>query len=135
MIDKSNENKNGKIVTIEHYFEEYAICDENETQQQIDDCEPFHMNGNTKWPEESMISFTLQMIVPFLICGLGNLAAGQLLDYSQTLQVFRDITELFILVPSLMGLKGNLEMTMASRLSTAVSYPHLSTRSQAHTRS
>lgn len=31
------------------------------------------------------------------------------------------MTEVFILVPALLGLKGNLEMTLASRLSTAVS--------------
>lgn len=32
--------------------------------------------------------------------------------------MFQNITELFILVPALMGLKGNLDMTLASRLST-----------------
>ncbi len=31
------------------------------------------------------------------------------------------INEIFILIPALLGLKGNLEMTLASRLSTAVS--------------
>ena len=31
------------------------------------------------------------------------------------------LNEIFILVPALLGLKGNLEMTLASRLSTAVS--------------
>lgn len=35
--------------------------------------------------------------------------------------MFINVTELFILVPALLGLKGNLEMTLASRLSTAVS--------------
>lgn len=35
-------------------------------------------------------------------------------------QVFKVITEVFILVPALVGLKGNLEMTLAARLSTAV---------------
>ncbi|KAK7813731.1 hypothetical protein U0070_001437 [Myodes glareolus] len=35
-------------------------------------------------------------------------------------EVFRNVTEVFILVPALLGLKGNLEMTLASRLSTAV---------------
>uniref|UniRef100_A0ACB8EHK2 Uncharacterized protein n=1 Tax=Sphaerodactylus townsendi TaxID=933632 RepID=A0ACB8EHK2_9SAUR len=34
-------------------------------------------------------------------------------------EVFKTITEVFILVPALLGLKGNLEMTLASRLSTA----------------
>jgi cation transporter-like permease len=32
--------------------------------------------------------------------------------------VFRVVSEVFILVPALLGLKGNLEMTLASRLST-----------------
>lgn len=32
--------------------------------------------------------------------------------------VFRAISQLFILVPSLLGLKGNLDMCLASRLST-----------------
>ena len=37
--------------------------------------------------------------------------------------VYRNINEIFILVPALLGLKGNLEMTLASRLSTAVREP------------
>jgi len=32
--------------------------------------------------------------------------------------VFQKVSEVFILVPALLGLKGNLEMTLASRLST-----------------
>ncbi|XP_061687838.1 solute carrier family 41 member 1-like isoform X3 [Syngnathoides biaculeatus] len=38
---------------------------------------------------------------------------------SQHWEVFQEISEVFILVPALVGLKGNLEMTLASRLSTA----------------
>ena len=34
--------------------------------------------------------------------------------------MFREITEIYILIPALLGLKGNLEMTLASRLSTQV---------------
>lgn len=34
--------------------------------------------------------------------------------------VFQQVPEVFILVPALLGLKGNLEMTLASRLSTQV---------------
>ncbi|XP_066521016.1 solute carrier family 41 member 1-like [Hoplias malabaricus] len=34
-------------------------------------------------------------------------------------EMFKEISEVFILVPALVGLKGNLEMTLASRLSTA----------------
>lgn len=39
----------------------------------------------------------------------------------QSWDVFVEVTEIFILVPAVLGMKGNLEMTMASRLSTAVS--------------
>ena len=48
-----------------------------------------------------------------------KILAGLLFDKVQHWDVFEDIHELFILVPPLLGLKGNLEMTLASRLSTA----------------
>ncbi|KAM9377662.1 solute carrier family 41 member 2 [Pholidichthys leucotaenia] len=43
-----------------------------------------------------------------------------LFNVFQTWEVFMDMVELFILVPAVLGMKGNLEMTLASRLSTAV---------------
>jgi len=69
--------------------------------------------------EESFLSITLQIFFPFLLAGMGMVAAGLVLDLVQHWKVFLDISELFILVPALLGLKGNLEMTLASRLSTA----------------
>ena len=39
--------------------------------------------------------------------------------------MFETITELFIMVPALLGLKGNLEMTLASRLSTHANLGHM----------
>ena len=51
--------------------------------------------------------------------------AGLLLDHVQHWKVFREVPELFILVPALLGLKGNLEMTLASRLSTAANLGNL----------
>jgi len=53
-----------------------------------------------------------------MIAGFGNVGAGLILDNVQHWTVFVSITEMFVLVPSLLGLKGNLEMTMAARLST-----------------
>ena len=44
--------------------------------------------------------------------------------------VFRSLPELFIMVPALIGLKGNLEMTLASRLSTHANLGHLDTLEQ-----
>ncbi|XP_013881984.1 solute carrier family 41 member 2 [Austrofundulus limnaeus] len=71
-------------------------------------------------PKESAISMALQIVVPFLLAGFGTVSAGMVLDIVQHWDAFRCITEIFILVPALLGLKGNLEMTLASRLSTAV---------------
>ena len=70
--------------------------------------------------QESFCSMTLEIMFPFIIAGLGMVGAGIVLDIVQHWPVFETINELFILVPALLGLKGNLEMTLASRLSTQV---------------
>lgn len=71
-------------------------------------------------PKESPLAMALQILVPFLLAGFGTVSAGMVLDIVQHWDAFQYITEIFILVPALLGLKGNLEMTLASRLSTAV---------------
>ncbi len=53
--------------------------------------------------------------------------AGLLLDHVQCWPVFSAYPGLFTLVPALLGLKGNLEMTLASRLSTLANLGRLST--------
>jgi cation transporter-like permease len=45
--------------------------------------------------------------------------------FQQHWDVFEHIPELFILVPALLGLKGNLDMTLASRLSTQANLGHM----------
>ncbi|ODM93143.1 Solute carrier family 41 member 2 [Orchesella cincta] len=55
---------------------------------------------------------------PFMVAGLGMVGAGLLLDLVLEWEVYRDIPELVILVTPFLGLKGNLECTLASRLST-----------------
>ncbi|XP_069798228.1 solute carrier family 41 member 1-like [Narcine bancroftii] len=69
--------------------------------------------------KETSFSIGLQVVFPFLLAGFGTVAAGMVLDIVQHWNVFKEVTEVFILVPALLGLKGNLEMTLASRLSTA----------------
>uniref|UniRef100_A0A8C9WEI6 Solute carrier family 41 member n=1 Tax=Scleropages formosus TaxID=113540 RepID=A0A8C9WEI6_SCLFO len=71
-------------------------------------------------PSESSCQIAAQVLLPYLLAGFGMVAAGMLMDTVQHWPVFQTITEVFILVPALVGLKGNLEMTLASRLSTAV---------------
>ncbi|KAM9408373.1 solute carrier family 41 member 1-like [Pholidichthys leucotaenia] len=60
-----------------------------------------------------------QVLLPYLVSGLGMVAAGIVMDAVKHWELFKEMSEVFILVPALVGLKGNLEMTLASRLSTA----------------
>lgn len=76
--------------------------------------------SNLQVHHESFWSITFEILFPFTIAGLGMVGAGIVLDIVQHWTVFEKINELFILVPALLGLKGNLEMTLASRLSTQV---------------
>ncbi|XP_004349063.2 solute carrier family 41 member 1 [Capsaspora owczarzaki ATCC 30864] len=63
--------------------------------------------------------FIFQIVPALVIAGFGLVSAGILLDRVQHWDVFQRFSEMFILVPALLGLKGNLEMTLACRLSTA----------------
>ncbi|VDP57807.1 unnamed protein product [Heligmosomoides polygyrus] len=67
---------------------------------------------------------------PFSIAGVGMVFAGVVLDLVQHWRLFKEVPEIFILVPALLGLKGNLEMTLASRLSTLANLGHLDSSAQ-----
>ncbi|XP_069353822.1 solute carrier family 41 member 3 isoform X5 [Eulemur rufifrons] len=73
----------------------------------------------TEPSKETALSVGLEVAVPFLLAGLGLSWAGVLLNYFQHWPVFLGVKDLLTLVPPLVGLKGNLEMTLASRLCTA----------------
>lgn len=79
---------------------------------------------------ESVLSTMVQMFIPFLLAGFGMVAASLLLDVVQHWPVYQNVSEVYILVPALLGLKGNLEMTLASRLSTHANLGHLDTKKQ-----
>ncbi|XP_036594383.1 solute carrier family 41 member 3 [Trichosurus vulpecula] len=78
-----------------------------------------HLLDTKKPQEETALTIGLQVLIPFLLAGVGMAMAGMLLNYIQHWNVFLEIKELLTLVPPLVGLKGNLEMTLACRLSTA----------------
>ncbi|KZC07459.1 PREDICTED: solute carrier family 41 member 1-like [Dufourea novaeangliae] len=67
---------------------------------------------------EKWYQTTLQVAVPFFIAGIGTIGAGLVLAEVKDWKVFKTVSQLFILVPSLLGLKGNLDMCLASRLCT-----------------
>lgn len=80
-----------------------------------------------KYGKESSWVDAVQMFASFLLAGFGMVAASLLLDVVQHWPVFMQVSEVYILVPALLGLKGNLEMTLASRLSTNAHLGHLDT--------
>ncbi|CAL8126522.1 unnamed protein product [Orchesella dallaii] len=68
--------------------------------------------------------------LPFIIAGLGMVGAGLLLDLVLGWEVYHDIPELTVLVTPFLGLKGNLEMTLASRLSTQANIGNMNDKRQ-----
>lgn len=77
--------------------------------------------------KENSAVAAVQIFASFLLAGFGMVAASLLLDLVQHWEVFEKVSEVYILVPALLGLKGNLEMTLASRLSTHAHLGHLNT--------
>lgn len=92
-------------------------------------CESLCSVTASEYFERVQASLTLmrEAFPPFLVAGLGMVAAGLLLSVVRKWPVFIVIDELLILVPALLGLKGNLEMTLASRLGTHANKGELDT--------
>ncbi|CAK5108420.1 unnamed protein product [Meloidogyne enterolobii] len=88
-----------------------------------------HGHSNVARPEPALV-LLFQVLFPFIIAGLGMVFAGLVFDQVQhwsfykvnfksgLKNIFKEVPQALILVPALLGLKGNLEMTLASRLST-----------------
>ncbi|XP_056636484.1 solute carrier family 41 member 1-like isoform X2 [Diorhabda sublineata] len=81
-----------------------------------------------KLVEERWYQIFIQVSIPFFIAGLGTIGAGIVLNRVQEYEVFKNIDALFVLVPALLGLKGNLDMCLASRLSTQTNLGNMNER-------
>lgn len=100
----------------------------NETDMHTDSCRLIANSNKPPDPKndkENSWTAGVQMFVSFLLAGYGMVAASLLLDKVQHWDVFKLVSEVYILVPALLGLKGNLEMTLASRLSTHAHLGHI----------
>lgn len=113
-LEKGNETKvNGSV----------DIKAEPDVVKKVADTDPDFPNnpdgfGGNAHRNEKWYQTTLQVAVPFFIAGIGTIGAGLVLAKVKDWPVFKTVSQLFILVPSLLGLKGNLDMCLASRLCT-----------------
>lgn len=75
--------------------------------------DPIHLyEVQTSW------SVFRQMLIPFLIAGIGSMFAGIVLNSVTQWPVFKAVPQISIMVSAFLGLIGNIETTLASRLST-----------------
>ncbi|KAG1179192.1 hypothetical protein G6F70_000279 [Rhizopus microsporus] len=72
-----------------------------------------------KKEESNENSLAIQAFPSLIISMIGLIFAGDLMDEFQSSDVFLKTPELFILLPILLNLKGNLEMNLAARFSTS----------------
>ncbi|KAK6737504.1 hypothetical protein RB195_019920 [Necator americanus] len=68
--------------------------------------------------EESTVEVFFQTMIPFIIAGLGSICAGLLLNRVQKTHLVCEVPQFIAMCPPLQGMKGNLDMTFTSRLST-----------------
>ncbi|CAG8607733.1 9655_t:CDS:2 [Ambispora gerdemannii] len=79
-------------------------------------------SADSEQPERNL---AFEAIPPLLVAIVWSIITGSLLDIVKHWDAFTHVKELFILVPVLLNLKGNLEMNLASRMSTSANLGEL----------
>ncbi|XP_075739377.1 solute carrier family 41 member 1-like [Rhipicephalus microplus] len=79
-----------------------------------------------------LTSTALQVFLPFVLAGFGSTLAGILLDVVKDWPVYVIVHHIFVVIPPLLGLSGNLEQTLVARLSTQVPVTHRYLRYRAY---
>jgi solute carrier family 41 len=74
--------------------------------------------GGSKAAHALLWADACELVPVMLVCLVGLGAAGDLLSEVQAWPAYHDMEELLVLVPVLLGMKDNVVMTLASRLTT-----------------
>ncbi|WVF69743.1 hypothetical protein IAT40_004522 [Kwoniella sp. CBS 6097] len=82
--------------------------------------------GLSKWRD--LRSLLFEATPSLLLALVGLVFTGELLEHLARWRVFRRVDELFILVPMIGNLKGNLEMCLSARLGTSANIGELDHR-------
>ncbi|MBW0515699.1 hypothetical protein O181_055414 [Austropuccinia psidii MF-1] len=81
---------------------------------------PIHSNSNfSSW------NLILEILPSLIFSVIGGILTGELLEIVQNWLAFIRVPELYILLPVLMNLKGNLEMNLTARLTTSANVGQL----------
>ncbi|KAF9362778.1 hypothetical protein BGX34_005505 [Mortierella sp. NVP85] len=99
--------------------ESFELAEPNPNRSQGHESDPEECLNSPRYDGGSQKGLGSQASSTLVIAVSGLICAGWLLDAVQHWEVFLEISELIILIPILLNLKGNLEMNLASRLSTA----------------
>ncbi|XP_012227264.1 solute carrier family 41 member 3-like [Linepithema humile] len=102
------------------------------TSVAVSDPDPDYPNGSNENKKdirnEKWYYTILQVSVPFFIAGMGTIGAGRVLTYAKDQVAFKEVPQLLILTTALQGLKGNLDMCLASRLCTQANLGNMTNR-------
>uniref|UniRef100_A0A0K0EGQ9 MgtE domain-containing protein n=1 Tax=Strongyloides stercoralis TaxID=6248 RepID=A0A0K0EGQ9_STRER len=89
----------------------------NSLQQRLD---KENSNNDIITDNESIFKFTATCFFTIAAAGIGMAVAGRFLELGQESYLFISYPSLIAIFPPLVGMKGNIEMTLASRLGTLV---------------
>ncbi|TYJ56006.1 hypothetical protein B9479_003248 [Cryptococcus floricola] len=85
-----------------------------------------NIGSPAKWRD--FVSLVIESTCSLLLSLVGLVFTGELLEHLARWEVFRRVDELFILVPMIGNLKGNLEMCLSARLGTSANIGELDHR-------
>ncbi|XP_041984238.1 solute carrier family 41 member 1-like isoform X2 [Aricia agestis] len=116
-IDEIGNGDTGYIMASVNNIDQKSPGDPPASDKRLNDADAEKQPLSGK-KEERWWNTLMQVAVPFFIAGCGTIGAGLVLGTVRNWEVFIEVSAIFVLVPSLSGLKGNLDMCLASRLST-----------------